>query len=138
MNLLIDLLIVLPKRIAFSIEANELFKMTMSLASLAVSVPSPTEKPTSAAFNAGASFTPSPVIPATRSSSCAHLTRRFLSIGNARLTTFSRGKMSLSSSSDNASSSSCVSVISSSEQMILASFAIAIAVSFLSPVTITT
>ena len=59
MNFWIDFVIVLPYNTAFSIEVKLLFKITISEASLATSVPSPIEKPTSAALRAGLSLIPS-------------------------------------------------------------------------------
>ena len=59
----------------------------MSPDSLVISVPLPMAKPTSAFFTAGASLTPSPVIPATKFNSLASFTKRLLSVGKARATT---------------------------------------------------
>ena len=64
-NLRILLNIVLPYKIAFSIEAKLSSSMVISPASFATSVPLPIANPTSAFFSAGASLTPSPVIPTT-------------------------------------------------------------------------
>ena len=55
----------------------------MSPASLHTSVPDHIENPTSAAFNAGASFVPSPVIPKQSPSSCASLKIRSFVLGVA-------------------------------------------------------
>ena len=63
----------------------------MSLASLATSVPLPIANPTSAFFKAGASFTPSPVIPTTNPISCDILTNLLLSCGSARAIIFILG-----------------------------------------------
>ena len=60
-----DLKIVLPYSIAFEIDKKLSSRITISLASLAISAPLPIANPTSAFFSAGASFTPSPVIPTT-------------------------------------------------------------------------
>ena len=79
MNFLILLNIVLPNRIALAIDKKLSSKMTMSLASLQTSEPDPIAKPTSAFFRAGASFTPSPVIPVTKFNSSVIFTRRLLS-----------------------------------------------------------
>ena len=87
-------------------EVRLLFRITTSPASCATAVPSPIANPISACFSAGASLTPSPVIPQTSSSCCAIVTRRFLSRGFARLTTRSIGSFFLSSSSESCSSSS--------------------------------
>ena len=54
-----------PHITAFPIDANELSTMVMSLASLATDVPSPIDRPTWAAFKAGASLVPSPVTATT-------------------------------------------------------------------------
>ena len=64
-NFLMDLKIVLPYSIAFEIDKKLSSRITISLASLAISAPLPIANPTSAFFSAGASFTPSPVIPTT-------------------------------------------------------------------------
>ena len=66
----------------------------MSLDSLVMSVPLPIEKPTSAFFTAGASLTPSPVIPTTQSIDLASLTKRLLSVGRALATTLKFGRKS--------------------------------------------
>ena len=65
-------------------EWNELSIMVISEASLATLVPSPIDNPTCAAFNAGASFVPSPVTATTWFIACNVSTSRFLSIGRAR------------------------------------------------------
>ena len=54
-----------PHITALPIDANELSTMVMSLASFATDVPSPIDKPTWAAFKAGASLVPSPVTATT-------------------------------------------------------------------------
>ena len=138
-NLPTDFAIVLELSTQSFIEVRLLLRITTSPASCATAVPSPIANPISACFNAGASFTPSPVIPQTLSSCCAIDTKRFLSRGFARLTTLRCGSSFLSSSSDIFSSSSCVRTTSFfSSTRIPASFAIAVAVSSASPVTMTT
>ena len=62
--------------------------MVMSDASLATLVPSPIDKPTWAAFKAGASLVPSPVTATTWCFACNASTSRFLSIGRARAMIF--------------------------------------------------
>ena len=86
-NFRILLKIVLPNRIAFAIDKKLSSKITISLASLETSVPLPIANPTSARFNAGASFTPSPVIPTTNSHSCEIRINLLLSLGNDLATT---------------------------------------------------
>ncbi len=110
----------------------------MSLASFATSVPPPIAKPTSAFLSAGESFTPSPVIPTTKFSSCANLTNRLLSLGNALATTLKSLSLDFNSSSESENNSSLVNTTSLSDVKSPASFAMATAVSFLSPVIITT
>ena len=105
-NLPTDFAIVLLFSTQSLIEVKLLFRMTTSPASCATAVPSPIANPISACFKAGASLTPSPVIPQTSSSCCATVTRRFLSRGFARLTTRRFGSFFLSSSSESCSSSS--------------------------------
>ena len=109
----------------------------MSAAAAAASAPPPIANPTSARFRAGASFTPSPVIPTTILSRCASRTRRLLSDGIALATTHSRGSIFITS----------LSVICASSVELItflplvkspASSAIAAAVSARSPVIITT
>ena len=113
-------------------------KITISPASLATSVPLPMAKPTSARLRAGASLTPSPVIPTTKFFSWANLTNRSLSSGKALATTLSLLKFSFISPSLIAASSADVHTSSFSETNKPASRAMAMAVSFLSPVIITT
>ena len=113
-------------------------RITISPASLATSVPLPIAKPTSAFFSAGESFTPSPVIPVTKFSSCAKRTKRDLSIGKARATTRRCVSLALISSSLICASSSDVQTTSSALCSRPASLAIATAVSLRSPVIITT
>ncbi len=138
-NLPTDFAIVLLLSTQSLIEARLLLRITTSPASCATAVPSPIAKPISACFNAGASFTPSPVIPHTLSRRCEMETSLFLSSGFALLTTQSPGSFFSSSSSGIFSSSSCVRTISFLLSLIIpASFAIATAVSSASPVTITT
>ena len=86
--------IVLPNRIAFEIDRKLSSRITISLASFATSVPLPIEKPTSACFRAGASFTPSPVIPTTKPSSSDSFTNLVLSCGRLLATILSLGKIS--------------------------------------------
>ena len=138
MNFNILLYIVLPYNIALSIDLKLSSKITIEPASLATSVPDPIANPTSALFKAGASFTPSPVIPHTRFSSCASLTILDLSVGNALAITLKLGIIALTSSSLILFNSSEVKAISLPDFKSPASFDIATAVSFLSPVIITT
>ena len=105
-------------------------RMVISPASFATSVPEPIAKPTSAFFSAGESFTPSPVMPTTRFSSCAQRTRRLLSVGSARDTTRRFGSTFLSSSSLSSASSALVRATSVLCLSRPASFAMATAVSF--------
>ena len=77
--------------------------IVISLASLATDVPSPIERPTCAAFNAGASFVPSPVTATTAPFCCSSCTRRCLSVGRARHMIFKSKTRSSASSSVNAS-----------------------------------
>ena len=84
---------------------NELSIIVMSLASLATEVPSPMERPTCAAFKAGASFVPSPVTATTAPFCCNNCTKRCLSVGRARHMIFkskTRSKASWSLSASNA------------------------------------
>ncbi len=138
MNFLMELKMVRPYRIALSMELKLSSRITISLASFATSVPPPIAKPTSAFLSAGESFTPSPVIPATRSSSWARRTRRLLSLGSALAITRIFGSIFLISSSDSLASSSEVSTTSLSFSSRPASLAIATAVSLRSPVIMTT
>ena len=134
-----DFAIVLLLSTQSLMEVRLLLRITTSPASCATAVPSPIAKPMSACFNAGASFTPSPVIPQTLSICCERDTSLFLSSGFARLTTLRFGRTFFSSSSDNFSISSWVRTTSFfSSARIPASFAMATAVSSASPVTITT
>ena len=112
--------------------------MTMSLDSFVISVPLPMAKPTSAFFTAGASFTPSPVIPTTRFICFANLTRRLLSVGKALATTHNSGRSSFTWSSLSSPSSEEVITLGFSPLMIPTSRAMAWAVSLESPVIITT
>ncbi len=131
--------IVLPYITAFAIEAILSSRITISPASLAISVPLPIAKPTSALFKAGASLMPSPVMPTTSPISCASLTSRLLSVGSARATTRIEGSRFLTSLSLKANSSLLVITCSSSLPVISPdSFATAAAVSLLSPVISTT
>ena len=110
----------------------------ISPASLQTSVPDPIENPTSAAFKAGASFVPSPVIPTQRPISCASLTILSFVFGVALAITLIYGSFSFASSSDKASKSIADIAISESLVISPASLAIALAVSMTSPVTIIT
>ena len=89
-------------------------------------------------MSAGESLTPSPVIPTTKFNSCANLTNRLLSLGNALATTLKSLSFDFNSSSESANNSSLVKTTSLSDVKSPASLAIATAVSFLSPVIITT
>ena len=100
MNFLILLKIVLPNKIALHIDEKLSSNITISEASLATSLPDPKAKPTSAFLRAGASFTPSPVIPTTKSISFDTLTSLLLSCGILLATTFNLGIIFLSSKSD--------------------------------------
>ena len=137
MNFLILLKIVLPNKIALDIDKKLSSKITISLASFATSVPLPIEKPTSAFFKAGASFTPSPVIPTTKPKSWAILTNLLLSWGRARATILKYGRIFLISSSDLVFNSSLVKTKSLLFLINPTSFPIEKAVSLLSPVIIT-
>ena len=118
----------------------------MSDASLATAVPSPIDNPTCAAFNAGASFVPSPVTATTSPLACSASTNRFLSMGRARAMTFrllTLLRSSSSLSSDNSGPvithglpASCLSSSVLSVSIIPTSRAISIAVPMVSPVTI--
>ena len=94
-------------------------------------------KPTSASFRAGASLMPSPVMPTTRPACWARRTRRLLSVGSARATTRSWGISSCICWSVMAESSPEVSICPPPRSR-PAFWAMARAVSGLSPVTITT
>ena len=109
----------------------------MSPASRATSVPLPMAKPTSAFFSAGASLTPSPVMPATRPCSCARRTSLVLSYGFARYSTPSRDKQSFASASESAANRAESSTRRPSDRR-PHSRATDAAVSPLSPVTMTT
>ena len=86
-NLRILLNIVLPNNMALDIDKKLSSNITMSLASFDTSVPLPIANPTSARFKAGASLTPSPVMPTTNPNSCDNRTNLLLSCGNALATT---------------------------------------------------
>ena len=111
-------------------------KMTISLASLATSVPDPMANPTSAFLSAGASLTPSPVIPTTRFRDWASLTRRLLSWGSERAIILRFGKIFLTSASVFLCNSSLVIIKSSLFFNKPISLPIFLAVSMLSPVSI--
>mmetsp|Transcript_18107 Transcript_18107/g.37652 ORF Transcript_18107/g.37652 Transcript_18107/m.37652 type:complete len:273 (+) Transcript_18107:1139-1957(+) len=71
-----------PHRTALAIDWMLSSRITMSQASLAISVPAiPNAKPTSASFNAGASFVPSPVTDTTSPKFWCSRTRTSLSLG---------------------------------------------------------
>ena len=99
-----------PHITARPIERNELSMIVISDASLATLVPSPIERPTCAAFKAGASFVPSPVTATTWLRLCKHSTNRFLSIGLARAITFKSNTRLRNSSSVKAASSGPVMI----------------------------
>ena len=99
MNFLMLLKIVLPNRTAFTMERRLESRITMSEAAEATSLPDPIANPTSAAQSDGASFTPSPVMPATSPEDFASSTSLSLSEGRARDTTFRRGMSSVTSPS---------------------------------------
>ena len=119
---------------------KELSIMVMSLASFATDVPSPMERPTWAAFKAGASFVPSPVTATTCPTSCRSSTSRFLSMGLAREIIFSSGIRIRSSSSDNAANSGPVMMLRSPSSFVHRPMRLPIsrAVATVSPVTIFT
>ena len=102
---------------------------------MATSVPLPIAKPTFAFFRAGASLTPSPVIPTIKSISSIILTKRDLSLGRALATTF-KLLIFLFNSSSLISFSSLLVKTKSSFSNRPASLAIAQAVSLASPVII--
>ena len=109
-------------------------KRTRSAASLATSVPLiPIAIPISACSNAGASFTPSPVIATICPLPCNKATMRILSAGCARAISISRSKACDSSVSDRTASSSWVITVSGCRPIALA---MACAVTGLSPVII--
>ena len=92
---------------------NELSMMVMSLASLATDVPSPMDRPTWAAFRAGASLVPSPVTATTSPRFCRASTSRRLSMGRARAMIFRSVTRSSSSSSERAANSGPVMMLRS-------------------------
>ena len=136
MNFLILLNMVLPYKTALDIESKLSSNIIISLASLETSVPEPIEKPTSAFFNAGASFTPSPVIPTTNPFFWASFTNLLLSCGKERAIIFKLGKISIISLSVILFNSLLSIVISFLLFISPTSFPIAFAVSRLSPVII--
>mmetsp|Transcript_254 Transcript_254/g.809 ORF Transcript_254/g.809 Transcript_254/m.809 type:complete len:579 (+) Transcript_254:2008-3744(+) len=78
----------LPHSTAFAMDWMLSSRMTMSHASFAISVPAmPSAKPTSASFNAGASFVPSPVTDTTSPNAFCKLTSVSLSAGDDRANT---------------------------------------------------
>ena len=95
-------------------------------------------KPTSALFNAGESLTPSPVIPTTRFISWQSLTILDLSVGSALAITLIFGMIFFTSSSLISLSCAEDNALSLAFCRSPASFAMATAVSSLSPVIITT
>ena len=99
---------VLPSSTAFTTLAKLLSVKTISAASFATSDPSCIPKPTSAFFNAGASFTPSPVIATDIPISCANVTRRSFVFGEHLEITLNCGIISFTFTSDIASNSSLV------------------------------
>ena len=129
---------VLPYKIASLMDLKLSSKITIFPASFAASVPLPIAKPTSARFSAGESFTPSPVMPTTRFISWQSLTIRDLSVGSALAITRILGIIFFTSSSDISFNWAEESAISSLLFNKPASFAIATAVSSLSPVIMTT
>ena len=112
--------------------------ITIFPASLAASVPLPMAKPTSARFNAGESLTPSPVMPTTRFISWHSRTILDLSVGSARAITRICGIIRFTSSSDILFNWADEIALSSGFCKGPASFAMATAVSSLSPVIMTT
>ncbi len=72
-----------PERTALTIVWKLLLVSTISLASLAASVPDPIASPASASTSAGMSFTPSPVI-AVISCPLTALSRAYLCLGSTR------------------------------------------------------
>ena len=94
-----------PHITARPMDRNELSIMVMSDASFATLVPSPIDRPTCAAFSAGASLVPSPVTATIWLSDCKLSTKRFLSIGFARTIIFKSSTRCFSSSLVSASSS---------------------------------
>ena len=127
-----------PYRMARVIERKLPSKMTMSLASRATSVPLPMAKPTSASLSAGASLTPSPVMPVTRPFFCASRTSRLLSSGRDRATTRRSFMRARTSSSVMLRSCSPVNTPSADAPKMPHRRAMAAAVSRLSPVIMTT
>ncbi len=106
-----------PSLTALAMVAKLSSVSTISAASLVTSVPlMPIAMPTSACFSAGASFTPSPVIPTTSFLLCNACTRRNLSSGLVR------AKMSYAC----AASLSCRSSITSSSPPVMATLALLI------------
>jgi hypothetical protein len=78
----------LPHLQALTILANESFKMIMSAACFATSVPViPIANPTSAFFRAGASFVPSPVTATTSPNYLSPVTSKYLSSGHDHAST---------------------------------------------------
>ena len=100
-----------PSRTALAMVAKLSSVSTISAASLVTSVPLiPIATPTSACFSAGASFTPSPVIPTISFLLCRACTRRNLSSGLVR------AKISYCC----AATLSCASSITSSSRPVMA------------------
>ena len=115
-----------------------LSKITISAASLLTSVPLPIANPTLAFFKAGASLTPSPVIPTTKCISSKTLTNLLLSLGKALAIIRIFLIFSFNFSSVNWFISELVNTKSKSDVKIPTSLAIEVAVSLLSPVIIIT
>ena len=129
-----------PHCTALTILVNESSMRVMSLAFFATLVPEPNESPTWAWLRAGASFVPSPVTATTSPCFCSRFTRRCLSVGLARLITFSLCTLWYASSSLNAAKSGPVICAPSGilSCQIPICLAISMAVADVSPVTIFT
>ena len=117
---------------------KELSMIVISEASFATLVPSPIERPTWAAFSAGASLVPSPVTATTSPQCCSISTRRFLSIGRALAMIFMSCMQETSSSSVSAAKSGPVMMLRSESDSFQspACLPISRAVAGVSPVTI--
>mmetsp|Transcript_770 Transcript_770/g.2078 ORF Transcript_770/g.2078 Transcript_770/m.2078 type:complete len:271 (-) Transcript_770:1519-2331(-) len=130
-----------PHSTAFAMDWMLSSRITMSHASFAISVPaSPSAKPTSASFSAGASLVPSPVTETTSPRALCCRTRISLSVGDERASTRISSATARFSSGDifrNVGPS--ISAFGPSDpSKIPASCAINFAVSGLSPVTMRT
>ena len=121
-------------------ETKELSRIVMSLASLAIAVPSPIDNPTCAAFSAGASLVPSPVAATTSPCPCSRPMSRALSIGRARYIIRSFGRRGINSASGVTSNSAPLMAASSPQVSSHSPICRAISrvVSRVSPVTILT